>query len=197
MYILFVAVAISFFLEHYSESIFIIVVLLINSTVSFWQENKVNNVLEALRKMVKIRVRVLCDWREKEIDSQELIQGDVVILNPGDKVPADCRIMQADGLWINEAPMTGEWLAVSKKSGILAKQALLTERSNMAFMGTSVEKGSAKAVVVETGLETEFGKIFSLVKHTKETNTPLQKKIASLSKIVVAFVIFLVVFIVL
>ena len=114
MYILLTTVAISFSLGHYSDSIFIIVVLLINTTVGFYQENKANQSLLALKRMVKIRARVLRDGYEKEIDSEELVAGDIVLLKSGDKVPADGRIIDSKGLKANEASLTGESQAVEK-----------------------------------------------------------------------------------
>ena len=171
MYILLATVVISFLLKHYSDSIFIIVVLLINTTVGFCQENKANQSLLALKKMVKVRTKVLRDGYEKEIDSEELVVGDVVFLKSGDKVPADGRIIEARGLKINEASLTGESQAVEKN----------TERANMVFMGTIVEEGRATVVIIATGINTQIGEVVSLLKETKERKTPLQQKIATLS----------------
>jgi len=178
MYILLATVAIALFLKHYSDTIFIAVVLLINTTVGFYQENKANKSLLALKKMVKIRAKVLRDGLEKEIDSEELVVGDVVFLKPGDKVPADGRIIESKGLKINEASLTGEWLAVEKK-----------EKIDTAFMGTIVEEGRATVIVVATGIDTQIGEVVSLLKKTKEEKTPFQKKIASLSKIAGVFIL--------
>ncbi|MDP2933957.1 MAG: cation-transporting P-type ATPase, partial [bacterium] len=129
--------------------------------------------------MVKIRAKVRRDGNEKEIDSEELVVGDVVFLKSGDKVPADGRIIEAKNLKINEASLTGEWLAVEKEA----------ERENMVFMGTIVEEGRATIIVIATGINTQIGEVVSLLKETKERKTPLQKKISSLSKIVGAFIL--------
>src|SRR3989344_4476832 len=171
MYILLAVVVVSFFLKHYSDTIFIIIVLLINTTVGFYQENKANQSLLALKTMVKVRARVLRDGYEKEIDSEELAVGDVVFLKSGDKVPADGRIIESKGLKINEASLTGESQAVKKDA----------EKTNAVFMGTIVEEGRAKIVVVATGVNTQIGEIVSLLKAAKEHKTPLQQKIATLS----------------
>ncbi len=181
MYILLTAAAISFLLKHYSDTIFIVVVLLINTTVGFYQENKANKSLLALKKMVKIRVRVLRDSHEKEIDSEELVVGDVVFLKAGDKVPADGRILESKELKVNEASLTGESQAVRKR-----------EETDMVFMGTIVEEGWAIMVVVSTGINTQIGEVVSLLKETKERRTPLQEKIISLSKITGAFILFVI-----
>ena len=197
IYILLVTVAISFALRHYSDSIFIVIVLLINTTVGFWQENKANNSLLALKQMVKIRAKVLRDGFEKEIDSENLVPGDVVFLRPGDKVPADGRIISSNNLKINESSLTGEWMPAEKnhKNSVL-ENAPVTERTNMAFMGTIVEEGAGEIVIVKTGINTQIGEIVSLLKKTKEPKTPLQKKIASLSKILGASILFLILIIV-
>lgn len=185
MYILLTTVVISFLLKHYSDTIFIIVILLINTTVGFYQENKANQSLLALKKMVKIRARVWRDGYEKEIESEELVVGDIVLLKAGDKVPADGRIIEAKNLKINEASLTGESQAVEKKTtDDLPESIPLPERINMVFMGTIAEEGRATIVIVATGINTQIGEVVSLLKETKERKTPLQQKIAALSRIV-------------
>ncbi len=189
MYILLVAVLISFSLKHYSDSIFIIIVLLINTTVGFYQENKANKSLLALKKMVKIRARVLRDDNEKEIDSEDLVIGDIVFLKAGDKVPADGRLFECGNLKVDEASLTGEWQPVGKSLVELTEETPLPERVNMVLMGTIVEEGAAKMVVVGTGVGAQIGEVVSLLKQTKERKTPLQQKIASLSKFIGAFIL--------
>lgn len=190
MYILLVTVAISFFLKHYSDSVFICIVLLINTLVSFYQENKANQSLAALKKMVRIKVRVTRDGYEREVDSEELVPGDVVTLVAGEKVPADGRLIEARGLKMNESSLTGEWLASEKEAGgALADTASLSGRKNMVFMSTIVERGWAKMVVVATATSSQIGEVVSLLKETKEAKTPLQKKITVLSRWIAFFII--------
>lgn len=196
IYILLTAVVISFSLGHISDSVFIVVVLLINTIVGFYQENKANNSLAALEKMVKVRARVLRDDQEQEIDSEMIVPGDIIILKAGDKVPADCRIISSKELNVNEASLTGESVAILKEKKVLEKDTLVTNRKNMVFAGTSVESGEAKVVVVATGISTELGKIVGLVKHTEEPKTPLQKKIDRLSKLLGAVILFFIAIIV-
>ena len=192
-YILLATVVISFSLKHYLDTIFIAVVLLINAAVGFYQENKANQSLLALRKMVKIGAKVWRDGYEKEIDSEELVVGDVVLLKAGDKVPADGRIIESKGLKINEASLTGESQAVEKKNDdVISESAPLPERANTVFMGTIVEEGRAKIVVVATGINTQIGEVVSLLRETKKRKTPLQKKIASLSRITGIFILFII-----
>ncbi len=187
-----VAGGVSFYLAHYSDAVFIVVVLLINTTVGFYQENKANNSLVALRNIVKISTRVLRDGNLKEIDSITLVPGDIFFLKSGDKVPADARLIEVSGLKINESSLTGEWLAVSKFVDEIPEKSPLADQINMVFMGSIVEEGTATAIVVETGLKTEIGGIVSLLRETKERPTPLQKKISSLSRWVGLFVLFII-----
>ncbi len=190
MYILFTTVVISFLLKNYSDTIFIIIVLLINTTVGFYQENKANQSLLALKRMVKIKARVLRDGNEKEIDSEELVIGDIVILRAGDKVPADGRIIQSKRLKINEASLTGEPQAIEKEAlDTLPESTSLPERINMAFMGTMVEEGWGMIIIIATGINTQIGEIVSLLKETKEDKTPLQRQIASLSRLLGLFIL--------
>lgn len=197
MYIILAIVVVSFLLKHYSDTIFIIVVLLINTAVGFYQENKANQSLSVLKKMVKMRAKVWRDGNEKEIDGEELVVGDVVFLKAGDKVPADGRIIESKRLKISESSLTGEWQSVEKRAeDVIPESAPLSERISMVFMGTIVEEGLATVVIVATGVDTQIGEIVSLLKGIKERKTPLQKKIASLSRIVGAFIFSAIFFIV-
>lgn len=193
MYILLCIILISFLLKHYTDSAFIIFVVLINTMVGFYQENKANSSLLALKKIVKVKARVLRNGLEKEIDSEQLVLGDIIVLKAGDKVPADGIIIESKNLKINEASITGEFLPVKKlqKDGI-KEEAIVPDRINMVFMGTIVEEGYGKILIVATGLKTEIGKIVSLLKKTKERKTPFQKRIIHLSRITGLFVLFMI-----
>ena len=188
IFILLVACGLSLYLGHYSDTVFIAVVLLINTSVGFYQENKANASLQALRSMVKVSARVIRDGNLKEADSSELAPGDIIYLKMGDKAPADARLIWQKGLSVDESSLTGEWLAVSKSIGEIPENSPLADRTNMVHAGTIIEDGSATAVVVETGLATAIGGIVSLLKETKERKTPLQEKISSLSRLVGSFV---------
>ncbi|MHB1118069.1 MAG: cation-translocating P-type ATPase [Minisyncoccota bacterium] len=189
VFLLIAVCGISFYLKHYSDAVFVAIVLIINTSVGFYQENKANASLQALRNVVRISARVTRGKNLKEIDSIELVPGDIVYLKAGDKVPADARIIKEQELHVNEAALTGEWLAVPKITDSLLEETPLADRANMVFMGTIVEEGSATVVVVETGLKTFIGGIVSLLEDTEERKTPLQKKIATLSKLVGLFVL--------
>ena len=192
IYILLVAFGISLSMGHLSDAIFIIVVLLINTTVGFYQEYKADRSILALKKIVSVSARVIRDGNLKEVDSTELVPGDVFMLRAGDKVPADARIIESKNLKINESNLTGEWAAVHKKEGVVEKDTSLGDRTNSVFMGTLVEEGSGKAIVVEVGSHTAIGNIVSLVKETIERKTPLQKKLSKLSRLTGGFVLFVI-----
>ena len=177
IFILLVAGGLSLYLGHYSDTVFIAVVLLINTSVGFYQENKANASLQALRSMVKFSARVIRDGNLKEVDSSELAPGDIIYLKMGDKAPStDARLIWQKGLSVDESSLTGEWLAVSKSIGEISENSPLADRTNMVHAGTIVEYGSTTAVVVETGLATAIGGIVLLLKETKERKTPLQEK---------------------
>jgi len=120
-----------------------------------------------------------------------LVPGDIFLLCPGNKVPADGRIIESHNLRINESALTGEWLPAEKKAEILPKEVPLADRDNMVYMGCVVEDGRGKVVVTETGLKTEIGKVAEMIREAKEEKTPYQKKIINLSKIIGILIIFL------
>ncbi len=184
IYILVIAGIITLALDEYTDTIVIFGAVILNTIVGFFQENKASEALRKLKKVVKIEAKVIREGNLKIIDSQELVHGDIFELSAGDKVPADGRIIEACNLKTNEMALTGEWLPTKKHSDILAKETTMADRDNMVYMGTIVEDGKAKAVVTETGLETEMGKVALMLKETKEEKTPYQKKLARFSKIV-------------
>lgn len=188
MYIMMGATAVSYLLEHYSDTIFILVVLSSNALVGFWQEHKANRSLRALKNFIKPRARVVRDGAEREVDATHIVPGDIIALRAGERVPADARLIACAGLRTNEASLTGESKAISKTVEPASAEAELGDRTDMVFMGTSIEEGSGRAVVVATGIRTEYGDIVELLKETKEEPTPLQKTVASLSKIIGIFI---------
>ncbi len=184
IYILIVAGIITLVLKEFTDSIVIFGAVVLNTIVGYFQESKASKSLEELKKIVKHTAQVIREGKEKLIDSTEMVPGDVFILNAGDKVPADGRIIESYNLKINEMALTGEWLAAKKSPNVLAKEAPLADRDNMIYMGTVVEDGKGRAVATETASETEIGKVAEMLKETKEEKTPLQKKLASFSKII-------------
>lgn len=197
IYIMLFAGALSLAVGEYADAAVIGVILLANALIGYYQEVSAQESLEALKQMSIVQAKVLRDGEVRELDSKELVRGDVVLLEPGDRVPADCRLLEASSLKIEESALTGESLAVEKKPGKLNEDAQAGEQHNMVFSSTTVQEGTAKAVVVKTGMDTEIGKITELVQSAEEELTPLQKRLDRFGKklgwavIGICFVVFL------
>ncbi len=175
---------ISFFLGHQNDAIFIIIIILLNVGLGFFQEYKMERTLLFLKSFVEIRAKTLRDDQKIEIAATELVPGDIFFVDAGDKVPADARLIESSGLEVNEASLTGESLAVAKDHRLTMSDDIPTaEKKNMIFSGTLIESGKAKAVVVATGLYTEIGDITKLIKEVEEPKTPLQKKISDVARL--------------
>jgi calcium-translocating P-type ATPase len=161
----------------------IVAVILVNGVFSFWQEYRAERALEALRQLLPARVRALRGGRLRELDMDELVPGDLVLLEEGDKVPADCRLVEAHGVRVDTATVSGESLPAARRAGPdRAGSPLIAE--NLLLAGTTLVSGRARAVVFATGMHTEFGKIAHLTQATGETLSPLQREIARLSRLV-------------
>ncbi len=195
IYILLIAGFVTLFLKEYGDSIIIFGATIVNVFVGFFQENKASQALRELKKIAQSFAQVLRDGNFKIIDSQELTPGDIIILHPGDKVPADGRIIESYNLKINEMTLTGEWLPANKTVATLSEKTSLADRDNMVYMGTVVEDGKAKIVITEIGVQTEIGKITQMVKETKEKQTPYQEKVTHLSKVISIMIVFTCLFI--
>lgn len=189
IYILLVAGFVTLFLKEYTDSVVIFGSAILNTIIGFIQENKASNALKKLKKIVQTSALVLRNNNLKVINAKELVPGDVIILNAGDKIPADGKIIETSDLKINEMTLTGEWLAAEKSIDILPEGTPLADRDNLVYMGTVVENGKAKVIVTNIGIETEIGKITKIVKETKEEETPYQKKIGRFSKILGLFIV--------
>ncbi len=172
--ILLVAAAISLAIGEVGDAVTIMVIVLLNGLLGFFQEYKAENAIEALKQMLHPTCLVIRDSLEKIIDAKLLVRGDIVLLNIGDKVPADLRVLECFNLKVDESALTGESNSVYKSA--------IQKESNMVWMGTSVVNGRAKAIVVETGMHTEFGKIAFMTQNVEQEATPLQKKLAVLGK---------------
>ncbi|MGA4462234.1 HAD-IC family P-type ATPase [Bacillus bombysepticus] len=157
-------------------------ILVVNAVIGTLQERKAEKVVEALNQFRAPNCIVTREGEEIEVASSELVPGDVVCLQAGDRVPADLRIIDSWNLEVNEAMLTGESLPVEKKVDAVGEECSLAEQNNMLFMGTSVTRGKARAIVVETGMSTEMGYMISLMKGEETEPTPLQQKVTSISK---------------
>ena len=173
--ILLAATAVSGFLGHTLEAIVITVIVLFAVLLGFIQEHRAGRALEALKKMAAPLAHVLRDALETAVPARELVPGDVILLRAGDRVPADVRVLQAVNLAVDEAALTGESAAVEKTEIRLDDHQLsLGDRRNMAYAGTLVARGRGQAVVVATGMSTEFGRIAQMVEAVEASRTPLQ-----------------------
>ena len=184
IYVLFVAAIITFFLAHYIDTIVILFVALVNASIGYFQESKAEKALDDIKKMLSLKAQVIRNGQRSEIDASELTTGDVVILSPGAKVPADLRLIQCADLKIEESPLTGESIASDKSIEPLAPDTMLGDRINLAFSGTTVRAGTGVGIVVGTGENTEIGKINLMISDVKKLTTPLLKQTAQFGKAV-------------
>jgi len=165
-----------------SDTIVILVVITINAIVGFFQEFRAEKAMDALKQMANPRARVQRDGKEEEIPANELVPGDVIIVEEGVKVPADAYLMDANNLRVDESALTGESVSVSKDVVAYIEELPLSKQKNMLFSTTIVTGGNGKAVIVQTGMKTEIGKIASLVQSSETEMTPLQKRLDKLGK---------------
>ena len=173
--------------EGFADVIIIMTVVIINAILGVYQENKAEKAIEALAEMSAATSKVYRDGMLRIVHSEDLVVGDVVELEAGDQIPADGRIIECHSLKIEEAALTGESVPVNKMIDALkmedGKKVPLGDRKNMVYMGSTVSYGRGRAVIVAAGMDTEMGKIADVLAKTSEGETPLQKKLGELSKI--------------
>ncbi len=185
--ILLAATLVSGLLKEYSDAIIIIIIVFLNAFLGFLQEYRAEKSFLALKKLSSSMGRVYRDGSVQEVAAEEVVAGDLVIVQAGDRVCADLRIVTAESLMIDESPLTGESVAVEKEAGTLKSiPSSLGDAVNMAFSSTLVTGGSGKGIVTATGMATEMGKIASLIQEVEIHSTPLQKRLAKLGKFLVA-----------
>ena len=176
--ILLVATVLSLFLGHGVEAIAIAVIVLFAVLLGFVQEYRAERAIEALREMAAPTAKALRDGAEHEIPAREIVPGDVILLRAGDRVPADARVLEAINLQSEEAALTGESLPVSKQTAAIDDaEASAGDRRNMLFAGTAVTYGRGRAIVTDTGMRTEFGKIAAMLDTIETGKTPLQEQL--------------------
>jgi P-type Ca2+ transporter type 2C len=181
--ILIIAAIISIFLGEIRDSIAIMVIVILNGLLGFQQEYKAEQAMAALKKMSAPTVKVRRDSHVKEISARQLVPGDIIILEAGDLVPADCRLVDTVNFRVQEAALTGESEPVDKDAGFLITEDLpLGDRINMAYLGTVVTYGRGQAVVVSTGMHTELGNIAEMIQAAPQEPTPLQRRLDQLGK---------------
>ncbi|MDM8300451.1 cation-translocating P-type ATPase [Collinsella tanakaei] len=179
--------------SEWADVVIIMTVVIINSALGVIQEAKSEEALEALQEMSAAQSKVIRDGKMVSLHSSELVPGDIVLLEAGDSVPADCRVLESASMKIEEAALTGESVPVEKHTNPIsldgADDVPLGDRKNMCYMGSTVVYGRGRAVVVGTGMKTEMGKIAGALNEAKEELTPLQMKLAELSRILTIMVI--------
>lgn len=184
IYILLVAIAVSIFLKEYSDSIVVLIVVLLNAFIGAFQEIKTEKALEMLKKLSSNKCNVVRNGKKIQIDASELVKGDLVFLESGSSVGADIRLIEANNLSIDESSITGESQPVKKNVEKLDKKIIsLGDKLNLAYMSTLVVSGSGKGIVVSTSMATEIGKIAKLLKDDQRQITPLQKRLSDLGKL--------------
>ena len=173
------------------ESLAIVVIVIFIAVVGFIQEYRAEKELEALKKMVSPHAVVIREGKVEKVEAKWLVPGDIILLDAGYKVPGDARVMEAINLKVDESPLTGESVPAGKSVSAVEDNAALGDRKNMVFMGTSIAYGRGKAVIVNTGMKTEFGKIAGEIQKIEKEQTPLQKRLDVVGKKIGAIVLVL------
>jgi len=168
--------------DEYADAIAIGAIVVLNAVVGFIQEYRSEKAIEAMKKLVAPRARVLRDGKETIIPAREIVPGDVILLEAGDRVPADGRLIEVVELKTLEAALTGESTPINKRTEVVDEKTTVADRKNMVFMGTHTTYGRGKAVVTATGMNTEFGKIAGMVQAVEEEETPLKQKLEHFAK---------------
>lgn len=189
IYVLIGAAVITALLGHVVDTFVIIAVVIINAIIGFYQEGKAEEAMDAIRHMLALHTSVIRDGKRQIIPSEELVPGDIVFLEAGDKVPADLRLLQSHGLQIQESILTGESVAVDKQTEPVALDAPLGDRICIAFSGTTVTSGQGVGVVVATGARTEIGRIGGLLSEVHTLDTPLVLQMAVFARWLTLFIL--------
>jgi len=192
IFILLFAVLATVVLAEYLDALIILLAILTNAGLGFYQEFKAERTIHQLQSFISVRSRVIRDEREQEVDAHEVVVGDIVHLTAGSRVPADGRLLQATGLQIDEAILTGESLPELKIVEAVEEETILADRTGMVYGGTLVTEGSGLYVVTAIGMQTEFGKIARLVIDTDQEKTPIQKAVHHLAWLIAGAILFIV-----
>jgi len=173
---------ISLFTGHFVDGLAMSSILILNGGIGTFQERKTQKTVEMMTKFVPPNCHVIRNGETKEKSAEELVPGDIVMIEAGERVPADLRILEAWNLEVDESALTGESLPVVKGAIPVEEKATINDRSNMLYMGTHITRGKAKAIVVETANNTEIGHLFQMLSDDTEEETPLQKQVTKISK---------------
>lgn len=171
-------------MKEFPEAMAVLVIIILNAVLGFIQEFKAEKAIEALKKMASPKAHVIRGGKQVEVDSRELVPGDIIVLATGDKIPADARLIELSNLETLEAALTGESVPVEKELSEMKEGTPVANRKNMVYSSTIVTKGHGIAIATGTGMTTEFGKIAKMIQEAPEELTPLQKKLKDLGKFV-------------
>ena len=181
--VLFAAAVISILVSDWKDAIVIVAIVLLNTIIGLFQEYRAEKAMNALKQMASPHVKVKRSGKTREIDSKDLVPGDIIFLEAGSKIPADARLINSANIRVEEASLTGESEPVDKTIGALSNDNLpIGDRTNMLYMGTTVTYGRGEGVVVNTGMSTELGLIAELIQSVEEDQTPLQKRMEKMGK---------------
>ena len=183
IYILIVAAVITALMDHWIDTWVIAAVVIINAIIGFVQEGKAEKALDSIKNMLSLNAIVVRDGKQKKIEAEQLVPGDIVKLKSGDKIPADLRIIESKNLQVEEAALTGESTAVEKDNKKVEQDTLLGDQTGMLFSSTVIMQGNCTGIVVATGSSTEIGKINTLMSEVEEITTPLLQQIEGFGKI--------------
>lgn len=189
MILLLVAAGMSFLIQNYRDGMVMLMITVINAIIGFVQEFKAEKTMDSLKKLVQSSSKVYRDGDLKELPQSELVCGDVVSLEEGDKVPADLRILESFNLRTNDVSLTGESLPQNKNNEAVPEPCGLADRDNMAYLGTTVAAGSAKGVVIAIGMATEMGKIADLAQTEEKSTSPLQQELKVMANRIAVFAV--------
>lgn len=189
IYVLLGAALVTALMDHLVDSIVILAVVLLNAIIGYVQEGKAEKAMDAIRKMLAPRANVIRDGRRQRIAGETIVPGDIVLLEAGDKVPADMRLLDCHGLQIQEAILTGESLPVNKQRGNVAEDAPLGDRASVAFSGTLVTAGQGKGIAVATGGATEIGRISGMLSEVETLTTPLVRQMSVFARWLSVFIL--------
>ena len=192
--ILIAAAVLSIFLQDAIDAIIILMIVFISGLLGFWQERGASNAVEKLLALVQVKATVLRDGQPQDIPSGEVVPGDIVLLSAGKNIPGDCLVLKSKDLSVNEAALTGETYPVDKLNGILPAETGLSQRTNSLYLGTNVMSGTATAVVVQTGKNTEFGKVSERLK-LRPTETEFERGLSQFGYFLMEVTLILVVLI--
>ncbi len=186
--VLLLAALATLFISHYTDAIIIAIALLVNVAIGIFQEGKAGNAFAALSKEEALRAVVIRDGVKREVAAECIVPGDLIVLSSGAKIPADLRLIEVHALQANEAALSGEWLPTEKRTDPVPEDVPLVERANMAYAGTLVATGAATGVVVATGINTELGAIARELSKATKTETPLQRDIKGVARLLLFLV---------